>query len=75
MTKKALFLMPALLAGPLGHFFWKVRKPRHAEPKEVPAASELEDERVATVALPVVKADMPAIHHMHGQHPKRRVGS
>ncbi len=70
-----LVLMPALLAGPLGHFFWKVRKHKHAEEKEEPAPAEPEEERGATVALPLVKTDMPAIHHMHAQHPKRRVGS
>jgi len=68
-----LVLMPALLAGPLGHFFWKPRKSKHAaepQPEALPAEPEPEPELVA-VALPDAQPDAPVIRRKHTKHQKR----
>jgi predicted RND superfamily exporter protein len=67
-----LVLMPALLAGPLGHFFWKPPKAKHAAAPQLetqPAEPEPEPELVA-VALPAAQPDAPVIRRKHTKHQK-----
>jgi predicted RND superfamily exporter protein len=69
-----LVLMPALLAGPLGHFFWRKQGKRHGEePKAEAPAAEPEPELVA-VALPVAQSDAPVIRRAHTKHQRRQAG-
>jgi len=66
-----LVLMPALLAGPLGHFFWKPRKAKHdvqTQPEAMPVV-EAEPELVA-VALPAAQPAAPVIRRKHTKHQK-----
>lgn len=78
-----LVLMPALLAGPLGHFFWRKPKAKHgeepnaetpsAEPQAETPPAEPEPELVA-VALPAAKSDAPVIRRAHTKHQRRQAG-
>jgi predicted RND superfamily exporter protein len=71
-----LVLMPAMLAGPLGHFFWKQRKHKPAAdtPHHEIAVVEPEPELVATLALPAAQSDAPVIRRTHSRHHKRQAG-